>query len=207
MNQISAWSIRHPVPTIVLFLFLFLAGGVAFQKLRINNMPDIDIPTVTVSVNWSGAAPTEMETQVTRLIEDSVAGLANVDHIRSTVSEGSSSTNVEFAIGTDIDRATDDVRNAVSSVRSSLPQDVLEPTVRRVDNTGQPILTFVVDAPDMQPDDLSWFIDNDVAKAVLSVNGVSKIVRSGGSTARSAFGSIPTVSWHSTLRRPRFPSS
>ncbi len=180
MNQISAWAIRNPVPTIVLFLFLTLAGAVAFTKLRINNMPDVDIPTVTVSVSWSGAAPTEMETQVTRLIEDSVAGLGNVDHIRSTVSEGSSSTSVEFAIGTDIDRATDDVRNAVSSVRANLPQDVLEPTVRRVDNTGQPILTFVVDAPGMQPDELSWFIDNDVAKSVLSVNGVSKIVRAGG---------------------------
>src|SRR5262249_13217767 len=136
--------------------------------------------TVTVSVSWSGAAPTEMETQVTRLIEDSVAGLGNVDHIRSTISEGSSATNVEFAIGTNIDRATDDVRNAVSSIRSSLPQDVLEPTVRRVDNTGQPILTYVVDAPGIQPDELSWFIDNDVAKAVLSVTGVSKIVRAGG---------------------------
>jgi len=180
MNQISAWSIRNPVPTIVLFLFLTLAGSVAFTKLRINNMPDVDIPTVTVTVSWSGAAPTEMETQVTRLIEDSVSGLGDVDHIRSTVSEGSSSTNVEFAIGTDVDRATDDVRNAVSSIRADLPQDVLEPTVRRVDNTGQPILTFVVDAPDMQPDDLSWFIDNDVAKAVLSVNGVSKIERAGG---------------------------
>ncbi len=180
MNGISAWSIRNPVPTIVLFLFMALAGVIAFQKLRINNMPDIDIPTVTVSVSWSGAAPSEMETQITRLIEDSVAGLGNVDHIRSTVSEGSSSTSVEFAIGTDIDRATDDVRNAVSSIRSNLPQDVLEPVVRRVDNTGQPILTFVVDAPQMQPDDLSWFIDNDVAKAVLSVNGVSKIVRAGG---------------------------
>ena len=180
MREISAWSIRNPVPTIVLFLFLMLAGAVAFTKLRINNMPDVDIPTVTVSVSWSGAAPTEMETQITRLIEDSVAGLGNVDHIRSTVSEGSSSTSVEFAIGTDIDRATDDVRNAVSSVRANLPQDVLEPTVRRIDNTGQPILTFVVDAPSMQPDDLSWFIDNDVAKSVLSVNGVSKIVRSGG---------------------------
>lgn len=157
-----------------------LAGLVAFQKLRINNMPDVDIPTVTVSVSWSGAAPTEMETQVTRLIEDSVAGLGNVDHIRSTVNEGSSSTNVEFAIGTDIDRATDDVRNAVSSIRSNLPQDVLEPVIQRVDNTGQPILTFVVDAAGMQPDDLSWFIDNDVAKAVLSASGVSKIVRAGG---------------------------
>lgn len=180
MNQISAWAIRNPVPTIVLFLFLTLAGSVAFTKLRINNMPDVDIPTVTVSVSWSGAAPTEMETQITRLIEDSVAGLGNVDHIRSTVSEGTSSTSVEFAIGTDVDRATDDVRNAVASVRSSLPEDVLEPTVQRVDNTGQPILTFVVDAPDMPPDDLSWFIDNDVAKAVLSVNGVSKISRAGG---------------------------
>ncbi|MBS0239347.1 MAG: efflux RND transporter permease subunit [Proteobacteria bacterium] len=180
MNMISAWSIKNPVPTIVLFLLLALAGTVAFTKLRINNMPDVDVPTVTVSVSWSGAAPTEMETQVTRLIEDSVAGLGNVDHIRSTISEGSSSTNVEFAIGTDIDRATDDVRNAVSSIRSSLPQDVLEPTVRRVDNTGQPILTYVVDAPGMQPDDLSWFIDNDVAKAVLSVTGVSRIVRAGG---------------------------
>ena len=180
MKQISAWSIRNPIPTIVLFLFMALAGAVAFTKLRINNMPDVDIPTVTVSVTWSGAAPSEMETQITRLIEDSVAGLGNVDHIRSTVSEGSSSTNVEFAMGTDIDRATDDVRNAVSSVRSNLPQDVLEPTVSRVDNTGQPILTFVVYASGMQPDDLSWFIDNDVAKAVLSVNGVSKIVRAGG---------------------------
>jgi len=180
MTQISAWAIRNPVPTIVLFLFMTLAGLVAFQKLRINNMPDVDIPTVTVSVSWSGAAPSEMETQITRLIEDSVAGLGNVDHIRSTVNEGSSSTSVEFAIGTDIDRATDDVRNAVSSIRSSLPQDVLEPVVQRVDNTGQPILTFVVDAAGMQPDALSWFIDNDIAKAVLSANGVSKIVRSGG---------------------------
>jgi len=180
MNQISAWAIRNPVPTIVLFLVMTLAGLIAFQKLRINNMPDVDIPTVTVSVSWSGAAPAEMETQVTRLIEDSVAGLGNVDHIRSTVNEGSSSTSVEFAIGTDIDRATDDVRNAVSSIRSNLPQDVLEPVVQRVDNTGQPILTFVVDAPDMPPDDLSWFIDDDIAKAVLSASGVAKIVRAGG---------------------------
>jgi HAE1 family hydrophobic/amphiphilic exporter-1 len=180
VNQISAWAIRNPVPTIVLFLFLSLAGAVSFTKLRINNMPDTDIPTVTVTVTRTGAAPTEMETQVTRLVEDAVAGLGNVDHIRSTVNEGSSSTNVEFTLGTDIDRATDDVRNAVQSIRANLPSDVLEPTVRRVDNTGQPILTFVVSAPTMAPDELSWFIDNDIAKAVLSVKGVSSIARAGG---------------------------
>jgi hydrophobe/amphiphile efflux-1 (HAE1) family protein len=180
MNKISAWSIQNPIPTIVLFLVLTLAGLVSFGKLRVNNMPDIDIPTVTVSVSWAGAAPSEMETQVTRLIEDSVAGLGNVNHIRSTVNEGVSATNVEFTIGTNLDRATEDVRNAVSSIRANLPNDVLEPTIRRVDDTGQPILTYVVDAPGMAPDELSWFIDNDVAKAVLSVGGVSKITRAGG---------------------------
>jgi HAE1 family hydrophobic/amphiphilic exporter-1 len=180
MSQISAWAIRNPVPTIVLFLLLSLSGVLSFSKLRINDMPDIDIPAVTVSVSRIGAAPTEMETQVTRLVEDSVAGLGNVEHIRSTVNEGASTTSIEFALGTDIDRATDDVRNAVDSIRPNLPADVLEPTVQRVDATGQPILTFIVDAPQMLPDDLSWFIDNDVAKAVLSVGGVSKIERAGG---------------------------
>jgi HAE1 family hydrophobic/amphiphilic exporter-1 len=180
MSGVSAWAIRNPVPTIVLFLLLSLSGAVSFSKLRINDMPDVDIPVVTVSVSRAGAAPIEMETQVTRLIEDSVSGLGNVEHIRSTVNEGVSATSIEFSLGTDIDRATDDVRNAVTSIRPNLPADVLEPTVQRVDATGQPILTFIVDAPHMVPDDLSWFIDNDVAKAVLSVGGVSKIERAGG---------------------------
>jgi HAE1 family hydrophobic/amphiphilic exporter-1 len=180
MNQISAWAIRNPVPAIVLFLLLSLSGAVSFSKLRVNDMPDIDIPAVAVSIARTGAAPTEMETQVTRLVEDSVAGLGNVEHIRSTVNEGLSTTTVEFALGTNIDRATEDVRNAVESIRPNLPADILEPTAQRVDATGQAILTFVVDAPQMAPDRLSWFIDDDVAKAVLSVAGVSKIERAGG---------------------------
>ncbi len=180
MSQLSAWAIRNPVPTIVLFLFLSLSGIVSFSKLRINDMPDIDIPAVIVSVVRSGAAPTEMETQVTRLIEDSVSGIGNVEHIRSTINEGVSTTSIEFSLGTNLDRATDDIRNAVESVRANLPADVMEPSVQRVDATGQSILTFIVSAPHMPPDVLSWFIDNDVAKAVLSVKGVSKIERAGG---------------------------
>jgi multidrug efflux pump subunit AcrB len=179
MNKISRWAICNPVATTVLFLFLTLSGLVAFSKLRLNNLPDIDPPTVTVSVTWAGAAPTEIETQVTRLIEDSVAGLGNVNHVRSTVNEGISSSSIDFAIGTDIDRATNDVRNAVTSIRSKLPQGALDPIIQRVDATGEAILTFVV-ASAMGPDDLSWFIDNDIAKAALAVPGVSRISRSGG---------------------------
>ncbi|MEG6508671.1 efflux RND transporter permease subunit [Methyloligella sp. 2.7D] len=180
MNGISAWAIKKPVPTIVLFLVLTLFGALSFDRLRINTNPDIDVPTVTVNVSWSGAAPTEMETQVTRLVENAVAGLSNIDHINSTVTEGSSDTEVRFLLGTDIDRATDDVRNAISSIRSNLPSDVLEPTVERVDATDRPILTYVIDAPDMTPDEVSWFVDNDISKAVLGSDGVSKLTRSGG---------------------------
>jgi len=180
MNQMSSWAIRNPVATTVLFLLLTLAGLVGFSKLRLNSMPDMDIPTVTVSVTWSGAAPTEIETQITRLIEDSVAGPGPVEHTRSTVNEGMSLTSVEFALGTDIDRATNDVRDAVMSIRPQMPRSALDPVVQRVEATGQAILTFVIDALTMAPDDLSWFIDNDIAKAALAVPGVARISRSGG---------------------------
>jgi len=180
MTGISSWAIRNPVATIVLFLLLTLAGLVSFSKLRLNAMPDIDVPVVTVNVAWIGAAPTEVETQITRVIEDSVAGLGNANRVRSSVNEGMSSSSVEFTIGTDIDRATNDVRNAVATVRGKLPQGVLDPVIQRVEATQQAILTFIVDAPGMSPDELSWFVDSDIAKAVLSVSGVARISRAGG---------------------------
>lgn len=180
MNNLSSWAIRHPIPTIVLFLVLTVAGTAGFMNLGVNNMPDMDIPTVTVTVMQPGAAPSELETQVTRIVEDAVAGLGNVDRIRSTVNEGVSTTNVEFALGTDTQQATDDVRNAVSSIRADLPADAQEPLTQQLDVSGGAILTFVVSAPTMNPQELSWFVDNDVAKAVLSIQGVSKIERAGG---------------------------
>ncbi|MBZ9719197.1 efflux RND transporter permease subunit [Mesorhizobium sp. AD1-1] len=180
MNNLSSWSIRNPIPTIVLFLVLTLAGVLGFINLGINNMPDMDIPTVTVTVMQASAAPSELETQVTRIVEDAVAGLGNVDHIRSTVKEGVSTTNVEFALGTDTQKAANDVRNAVASIRASLPADIQEPLVQELNVSGGAILTFVVTAPSMNPQAVSWFVDNDVAKSVLSVHGASKIERAGG---------------------------
>lgn len=180
MNNLSSWSIRHPIPTIVLFLILTLAGTAGFMNLGVNNMPDMDIPTVTITVMQPGAAPSELETQVTRIVEDAVAGLGNVDHIRSTVNEGVSTTNVEFALGTDTQKAANDTRNAISGIRADLPANAQEPLVQELDVSGGAIVTFVVSAPAMNPQEVSWFVDNDVAKAVLSVQGVSKIERAGG---------------------------
>lgn len=181
MNGISAWSIRRPIPTLVLFLVLTVAGVAGFSSMRVNNVPDIDVPTVTVSVAQPGAAPPELETQVTRQIEDAVAGLGSIEHIRSIVHDGISVTTIEFTLGVDPDRATNDVRNSVSSVRADLPADAEEPVVQRVDHAaGGALLTFVVRAPGLAPEALSWFVDNDVAKALLAIEGVSKVAREGG---------------------------
>ncbi|GGD21324.1 efflux RND transporter permease subunit [Aureimonas glaciei] len=180
MKNISAWSIKNPIPTIVLFLTLAFAGVWGFAQLRINNMPDIDFPMVTVTVVQTGASPTEIETQVTEIIENAVNTLSGVESVTSTVSEGSSVTAIEFALDTDLTQATDDVRNAVTSVQSDLPTAAETPLVARVIIGDNSVLTYVVDAPSMNPDQLSWYIDNDVSKALLKLDGVSKISRSGG---------------------------
>ncbi len=182
LRNISSWSIRNPVPTILFFLVLMIAGVAGFMQMRVNNFPDIDFPMVVVSAAQPGGAPAEVETQVTRIMEDALTGLAGVRHIRSTVGDGISVTYIEFELGVDLERATNDVRNAVSRIRADLPQDIPEPNVQRVDATGQPLITYVVRAPALNPEQLSWYVDNDVSKALLAIKGVAAVSREGGVT-------------------------
>jgi HAE1 family hydrophobic/amphiphilic exporter-1 len=178
--NISAVSIRHPIPPIVLFILLTIAGIISFLSLDITDNPDIDVPMVSVTVSRPGAAPTEMEIQVTKKIEDAVAGLGSIDHIQSTITDGSSVTTIEFAIGSNTDRAVNDVRDAVSKVRQNLPQDILEPVVERINIAGEPVVYYSVVMPGMNTEQLSWLIDNDISRAMLSVKGVALVQRVGG---------------------------
>lgn len=180
MNQISSWAIKNPIPIILLFLLLTLSGVTGFMGMRINSNPDIDFPLVAVTAARPGAAPAEMEVQVTRPIEDSIAGLSGVRHIYSNVSDGVSTTTIEFELGTDTERATNDVRNAMSGVRATLPQDMQEPTVQRIDITGDALITYVVRSPTMSPEQISWFIDNEMSRSLLALGGVGQVNRSGG---------------------------
>lgn len=179
-QNISSWSIRNPIPIVLLFIVLTMAGLISYFNLRTNNFPDIALPVVVVSVIQPGAAPTELETQVTRLVEDSVASLGRVKKINSTVSDSVSTTTIEFELGVDLEKATNDVRNSISGIRQNLPADVQEPIIQRVEFTGQSIINYVVRAPAMSPEELSWFVDNTVSKRLLSVSGVSQINRDGG---------------------------
>jgi HAE1 family hydrophobic/amphiphilic exporter-1 len=163
-----------------MFTLLTIGGVLSFMSMRINNNPDIDFPLVAVTAVRPGAAPSEMEVQVTRLIEDSLAGLSGVRHINSQITDGVSSTSIEFELGTDTERATNDVRNAMSGLRASLPQDMQEPGVQRIDITGDALITWVISSETMTPEEISWFVDNDVSRTLLAIKGVGEVNRGGG---------------------------
>lgn len=180
MINISTWSIKNPVPAIMLFMVLSITGLIAFFQLKIQNFPPIDVPTITVSASLQGASPSQLETEVTRKIEDSVASIEGIDTISSTVSQGSSSTTIAFKLSKNSLQALTEVRDAVSSIKATLPADVQDPIISKVNVSGSAILTYAVASTDRDIADLSWFIDNHVAKKMLSIDGVSKISRQGG---------------------------
>ncbi len=178
--NISAWSIRRPVPSLVLFMVLIALGYVSFNQLPVTRFPNIDVPIVQVRVYQSGAAPAELETQVTKKIEDAIAGVNGIKHITSTLTEGQSLTVVEFRLEINPDRALNDVKDAIARVRSELPRTIEEPIVQRFEIEGLPILTYSAKAPAKTIEELSWFVDDTIVRAVQGVKGVSQIQRIGG---------------------------
>ena len=179
-RNISAWCIRNPVPPIVLFVGLLLAGLVSFMGMQVNNNPDIDFPAAEVNIAQPGAAPSEMENQITQKVEAAVRSVEGVDEINSSVREGNSNTFVQFKIGTPTDRAVTDVRDAVSQIRGDLPEGILEPQINRVDIAGDPILYVAAETTDMTLEQLSWYVDNTVSRRLLGVSGIAAVTREGG---------------------------
>ncbi|HET9336340.1 MAG TPA: efflux RND transporter permease subunit, partial [Sphingomicrobium sp.] len=179
-RNISAWCIRNPVPPIVMFIGLTLAGLVAFMRMDVQDSPDIEFPVVIASISQPGAAPTEIENQITQLVESSVRTLPGVRSISSTANEGSSTTVVEFEIGTDVNQSVNEVKNAIDQIRGELPDGILEPFIEKETTSSNPIAYFAVAAPDMTIEQLSWFVDDAVAKRLLAVEGMSQVERNGG---------------------------
>ncbi len=178
-RNISSWAIRNPIPPIVLFVALLVAGIVSFMRMDVNDSPDVEFPFVNVSISQPGASPTELETQVTQRVEAAVRGVNGVEEINSSVREGNSNTFVQFEIGTPVDRATNDVRDAVSQIRGDLPEGILEPQVVRAE-AGSQLALFAVETTDMTLEQLSWYVDNEVSKKLLAIPGMAAVDRYGG---------------------------
>jgi len=179
-RNISAWCIRNPVPPIVLFVGLLLAGLISFATMEVTDSPDIDFPAATVTIIQPGAAPEEMENQITQRVEAALRGVEGVDEINSSINEGRSNTFVQFAIGTPTDRAVNDVREAIAQIRSDLPEGILEPQVQRVSINDDDLAFIAAETTDMTLEQLSWFIDNTVSRRLLGIEGMGGVNRFGG---------------------------
>ena len=180
LRNISAWSIRNPVVPIVLFAGLMLAGIVSFMRMEVQDQPDIEFPVVIVQISQPGAAPTEIENQITQLVEAAVQNVEGVVNINSTASEGNSQTVAEFEIGADVAQAVNEVTASIDQIRGELPDGILEPRVFRAQTSSDPIGYFAVAAPDMTIEQLSWFVDDTVTKRLLSIPGLAEVGRAGG---------------------------
>ena len=163
-----------------MFLILGIVGILSFLSLGIDESPNIDVPIVIVNASQRGASPSELENQVTKKIEDAVANLDGIDELSSTVTDGSSSTVINFDLGIDSDRAVNEVRNAISQVRPDLPQDVDEPNVSKLQFTGGSVVTYAVTSNKRSVEDLSNLVDLTIIPEVLNVKGVGQVSRLGG---------------------------
>ncbi|MEZ5922187.1 MAG: efflux RND transporter permease subunit [Parvularculaceae bacterium] len=180
MRNISAWAIKNPIPPIVLFLALTIAGLTSYFELPINQIPNVEFGEIDVTVTEAGASPSELETQVTQQVEAALTSVTGVDKISSTISQGVSRTFVELQIGADVSRAVDDARDAIARIRSDLPQAIDEPQVQRQDVSSQPIAYFAVSNPAMSAQDLSYYVDRTLSRELLAIKGVSAVTRLGG---------------------------
>jgi multidrug efflux pump subunit AcrB len=176
----SAFSIRHPIPAILLFILLSIAGVLSFRAIGVQDFPDIELPMVTVEASLPGAAPATLETEVARKIENSIATLQGIKNLYTKILEGTVVITVEFNLEKDVMEAVNDVRDAVTRVRADLPADVKEPTVLRTTTAGRPLMTYALTSTRLDQEGLAWFIDNTVTKNLLTVNGVGRVKRIGG---------------------------
>ncbi|MGB3165794.1 MAG: efflux RND transporter permease subunit, partial [Alteraurantiacibacter sp.] len=176
----SAWAIRNPIVPILAFIGLMIAGILAFNEMDIQNNPDVEFPVVQVSISQPGAAPSEVENQITQRVEAAIQTLDGIENIYSSASEGNSFTNIEFAIGTDIAEAVNEVKGEIDNIRGELPDGILEPRISKQQTSSQPIVSFGVTADDMTIEQLSWYIDDTVTKRLLTVDGLAEVSRGGG---------------------------
>ncbi|GAB3664856.1 efflux RND transporter permease subunit [Ramlibacter alkalitolerans] len=180
--NVSAWSIRNPIPSVMLFVLLTFGGLLSFRAMKVQNFPDIDLPTVLVTASLPGGSPQQLETDVARKIENAIATVQGLKHIMTKVQDGVVTLTVEFRLEKPVQEAVDDVRSAVARVRSDLPSDLRDPIVNKLELASQPMLAFTIASRSMDDEALSWFVDNELSRKLLAVPGVGAVNRVGGVT-------------------------
>ena len=180
--NVSTWCIRNPVPALMLFVLLCFGGFISFSAMKVQNFPDLDLPTINVTASLPGASPGQLETDVARKIENAVATLQGLKHIYTKVQDGTVTLTAEFRLEKPVQEALDDVRSAVSKVRADLPGDLRDPIVTKLDVAGSPVLAYTVTSSQLDEEGLSWFVEDTIVRRLLLVKGAGAVSRVGGVT-------------------------
>jgi multidrug efflux pump subunit AcrB len=178
--NLSTWSIRHPVPSLMLFVLLCVAGLIGFQSMKVQNFPDLDLPTIQLQVALPGATPNQLENDVARKLENAIAPLQGLKHISTKISDGAVSITAEFRLEKPVQEALDELRSAVQTTRSDLPADLREPVISKLNLSGTPVLAYTIASSTLDEEALSWFVDKDLSKRLLAIRGVGAVQRVGG---------------------------
>jgi multidrug efflux pump subunit AcrB len=177
----ATWSIWNPIPSILLFGLCTFAGLWGFNHLNIQSFPDLDVPTIKVNLSLPGAAPSQLETEVARKVEDSLATVNGLKHLYTSITDGSVQMVVEFVLERNLSDALIDVKDAIDRVRMNLPTDLEQPQISKVTvGPGGATLTYAIASSTRSEEELSWFVDDVVAKTLLSISGVGEFSRVGG---------------------------
>jgi multidrug efflux pump subunit AcrB len=176
----ATWSIRNPIAVIVLFALLAMSGLWSFGRLPIQEMPDIEQPTVTLELSQPGVMPSQLETEVARPVENAIASLDRLAHMTTTITDGRVAIQIGFDLSKPLSEALSEVKEAVDGVRPMLPEDLQEPSVSAVKVGRDPILVYAVKSAHMDEEALSWFLDDVVARKISKVPGVGRFLRVGG---------------------------
>jgi len=179
MQKLAEICVARPVFAVMLILALVVVGGVSYAKLGIDRFPDVDLPIISVRTQLPGASPEEVESTITRRVEDAIATVEGIDNIRSTSAESLSIVTVNFNLDRDLDVAAQDIRDAVASVISLLPRDAKPPLIKKLDTDASPILTLVLSG-NKTARELFETADRDVKDSIESVGGVGQVLVVGG---------------------------
>jgi len=177
--NISRFSVRRPVLTVMVSLIVIIVGGVSLSRLSIDLMPDITYPTLSISTEYENASPEEVEELITRPVEEAMSAVPGVEEVTSVSAEGRSSVRVTFTWGTDLDAAANDIRDRLDRVIPRLPEDAERPRLRKFDLASFPILILGVSS-NLDPIQIRRIIDNQVKNRIERIPGVASLDIRGG---------------------------
>jgi len=178
-NDLASLAIRRPVLVLVLNLLIAIAGIAAFSAVEVRELPDVDVPIVSVRGTLPGASPETLDAEVTSIVEGAVARVSGIKHIESSSEENSFRIHIEFNSNVDLDTAAADVREAVSQAERNLPNDVEQLTVVKAADQPEPVLQLAVTSDTLRDEALTYIIEKDIVPELISIDGVADVPISG----------------------------